>query len=106
MKKNFSLVLILLAFAFPFYLKGQSFTALAIIEEEENTIEEDENISEDAEETDETESHVKNKKKKKNSKAIHLPTAVIGGGDGKQDFTDVILILDREKESIPASISE
>lgn len=103
MKKNFSLILILLAFAFPFYLNGQSFTALAIIEEEENTTEEDENISE---EIDETESHIKSKKKKKNSKAIHLPTAVIGGGDGKQDFTDVVLFLDREKESIPTSVSE
>lgn len=97
MRKRISLILILLAFAFPFFINGKGYTALAVIEEaeEENIAEEDESISEEA---DETESHIKNKKKKKNSKAIHLPTAVIGGGNGKQDFTDVVLFLDREAE--------
>lgn len=95
MKKRISSILILLAFAFPFSINGQSSIALAI---EEETAIEDENASDDIEETSEPESHLKDRKKKKNSKAIHLPTAIIGGGDGKQDFTDVILILDRKAE--------
>lgn len=91
MKNKIITALAFLALAFPsFYINGASAT-----EEEESALDnEDENL---AEEADETESHLKDKKKK-NSKSIKLPTAVIGGGNGKQDFSDVILLLDREVE--------
>lgn len=91
MKTN--LIIILLTFAFLPFISGNVPHALATEE-----INDEELVLEDSEESEETESHIKDRKKKKNSKAIHLPTAVIGGGNGKQDFTDIILELDREKK--------
>lgn len=96
MKKRISLILTLLTFAFPFYIHGDSFKALAIEEEESALEEEDVSTSENI---DESESHLKDRKKKKNSKSIHLPTTIIGGGNGKQDFTDVILDLDQKTDT-------